>query len=104
MIDLVLLALILGFVWGAVWAAFLQFTEVGRFLALHRTWLTVVVGVGVDLLLILLFVSFEVWLPVVGVVALSGVCIIVRSLSNERREIKEWIKVGRGGDKNEDSE
>jgi len=98
MIDLVLLALILGFVWGGLWAAFLQFTEVGRFLALHRTWLTVVVGVGVDLLILLLCVSFEVWLQVAGVVALSGVCIITRSLLNERRELREWIEEA-GGNK-----
>jgi len=44
---------LLALVWGGIWAAFLQWTRPGWFLANKRTWLTVVVGVGVDLGIIL---------------------------------------------------
>jgi len=37
--------------WGILLAVFLQFSRMGRFLAVERTWITVVVGVGVDLLI-----------------------------------------------------
>ncbi len=86
MTDRVALALCLAFVWGVIWALFLQFHRYGRWLAVRRTWITVVVGVGVDLGLLLLLVDWATWAMVAGVVAASSVGIIVRSLVNEHSE------------------
>lgn len=85
------LVLLLALIWGISWALFLQFVPLGRFLARRRTWLTVVVGVGVDLLLALLLVPLVAWLAVVAIVALSAVGIVGRSLWNEHRETVEEL-------------
>lgn len=77
---------VLGAVWGAVWAMCLQWTPWGRWLAIKRTWLAVVVGVGMDLLILLLALPLAQWLLVCTVMAASSVGIIVRSLANEHWE------------------
>ena len=79
-------ALCIAFVWGAVWAMFLQRHSWGRWLAVKRTWLAVVVGVGVDLVILLLILEPHVWTGVVAVIGASSVGIIVRSLYNEHGE------------------
>lgn len=79
-------ALILAAVWGAVWALCLQRTTWGRWLAIRRTWLTVVIGTGVDLLIAGLVLDFDSWLRVCSIVAASSVGIIVRSLINEHAD------------------
>jgi hypothetical protein len=83
---------ILAFVWGIGWAAILQYTEIGRFLARKRTWVTVVIGVGVDLLILLPLVGLEAWLQMGLVIGLSAVGIIGRSLMNEYRELIEQVR------------
>jgi hypothetical protein len=87
---------LLALVWGSIWAAFLQWTRPGWFLANKRTWLTVIVGVGVDLLIILGILSVVpstvplfTWLRMVAVFALSSVPIIARSIYNELLEQDE---------------
>ena len=60
--------------------------RLGRWLAVRRTWLTVVVGVGADLLLLLLVLDWHQWAQVVAIVAASSIGVIVRSLHNEHRE------------------
>ena len=79
-------AVLLGVVWGGVWAMCLQFTRWGRWLAVRRTWLTVVVGVGVDLLILALALPLEAWLLVTAVLGASSIGVIVRSLANEHLE------------------
>jgi hypothetical protein len=69
--------------WGGLWAACLQFTQWGRWLAFRRTWLTVVVGVGVDILILLIALPLRVVALVALIVSLSSVGIIGRSLYNE---------------------
>lgn len=90
---LVLIACLLGLVWGLLWAVFLQFSRMGRFLAVKRTWITVVIGVGVDLAIALVAVSWWAWLPVVLVIAASSLGIIGRSLYNELAETDETLDV-----------
>jgi hypothetical protein len=92
------LALILASFWGVLWAIFIQCTTYGRYLALRRTWLTVVVGVGVDLLIMLFVVPLTVWLLVCAIIAASSVGIIARSLYNELRDEQaiEEFHAGRG--------
>lgn len=80
------LAIILAGFWGVLWAVFLQCTCYGHYLALRRTWLTVVVGVGVDLLIMLCVVPLTTWLIVCAIIAASSVGIIARSLHNELRD------------------
>lgn len=79
-------ALFLACIWGIAWAIALQFTKWGRWLALRRTWFSVVVGVGVDLLIVAAFLPFEEWLRLVAVIVLSSIGLIFRSLLNEHRE------------------
>lgn len=77
---------LLAVVWGFVWAACLQYTAWGRWLAKKRTWLTVVVGVGVDLLILWRVVDRRCWWQIVQVIALSAIGIILRSLIMEHAE------------------
>lgn len=84
-------ALFLALVWGAAWAVFLQLTPLGKFLARQRTWLTVVTGVGVDLLIALAVVPWPAWLTFISIIAVSSLPIILRSLINERRELIEVL-------------
>lgn len=70
--------------WGIVFALFLQHVRLGQFWVERRTWLTVVIGVGVDLL-----ISFGGdWFTVSAVISFSAVPIILRSLNNEERREK----------------
>lgn len=79
-IDLLLLLRIcLAFLWGFSWAGYLQYTRQGQFLVLKRTWITVVIGVGVDLLIAY---AADYW-TVVLVISVSSFGIIFRSLWNE---------------------
>lgn len=80
------IALFLALVWGALWALFLQWHSWGRWLALKRTWLSVVIGVGVDLVILLLVLEPHVWVSVAVVISASSIGIIVRSLYNEHGE------------------
>jgi len=98
----VLFGVLLGLVWGIFWAVFLEATELGQFLATRRTWITVVVGVGVDLLVMAIVLPFEQWLFVCGVVAASGVGLIVRSLYNEWGEAKAFRAALLGDDGEQD--
>lgn len=79
-------ALFLACFWGLAWAAILQFTSWGRWLALRRTWVSVVIGVGVDLLILGFVLSLADWLQLVAVIGLSSIGLVVRSLYNEHRE------------------
>lgn len=88
-----ILAFILAFVWGGVWAAFLQWTKIGQYLAFKRTWITVVVGVGIDLLIMLLILPLKYWILVASVICFSSVLIIVRSILLETNEHQEILNV-----------
>jgi hypothetical protein len=81
------IGIILGAIWGLILALALQ-TYIGKFMAARFTWLTVVIGVGVDLLIALLIVPLEYWLPLVALVGASSVAIIGRSIYNE---LRDWI-------------
>lgn len=76
---LLLLRICLAFFWGFGWAGYLQFTRQGQFLVLKRTWITVVIGVGIDLLIAY---NADYW-TIVLVISVSSFGIIVRSLWNE---------------------
>ena len=78
--------LCLAAVWGGVWAAALEFTSWGRWLAVRRTWITVVIGVGGVGLVALLVVDFSTWLRLAGLMSASSLGIIARSLLHEFRE------------------
>lgn len=83
MTTVTLLAIILGGIWGLVWALVLQRTYAGKFLAARYTWITVVIGVGADMAIALLIVDWDTWLKVLAVIAASSISIIGRSLRNE---------------------
>ncbi len=77
------LAIMLAGAWGAVWAAALQYTAFGQWLAKHRTWATVVIGVGVDGAICALVTPVTVWAKLAAIVAASSIGIIARSWANE---------------------
>lgn len=83
------LALLLGLIWGAVWAAFLQFNRGGQWLASSRTWIAVVVGVGGNLVIARLLLPFRLWSALIGIFAVSSLPIIARSLHNELQADRE---------------
>lgn len=74
---------LLALFWGAVWAFCLSYFEWGRWLAQHRTWITVVVGVGVDLGILYFAIDWDAWWVVCAVIALSSIGIIARSIAQE---------------------
>lgn len=76
------LVLVLATAWGFAWASALN-TEFGTWLARRRTWLTVVVGVGADLLILVLVLDLGAWLTVAAVIAASSIGIILRSWRQE---------------------
>ena len=81
----------LGFLWGGAWAVFIQFNRYGKFLAEERTWITVVIGVGVDLLIAYPWGGGRGdWFTVTAVICVSSLGIILRSLINEQR--REEVK------------
>jgi hypothetical protein len=65
--------------WGVLWACAIQFSRLGKFLASERTWIVVVIGIGVDLLLGIGADWWVFWL----IVPFSSLGIIARSLMNE---------------------
>ena len=91
-------AFFLAFIWGILWAMTIQFVPVAVFLAQKRTWLTVVIGIGIDVAIGFLAAldaptPFAAWAYQFFVIALSSVGIITRSLVNESNEHKEIIDV-----------
>jgi hypothetical protein len=89
-------AYVLALFWGLLWAALLQWTQFGRWLAIRRTWITVVVGVGIDLLLALPLLPWLYWRRLLVIIALSSLGIIARSLLNELSEERDVIRAARG--------
>jgi len=83
------LAYFLALFWGLLWASALQFSKLGRWLAEKRTWITVVVGVGVDLVIALFVVEWDAWWRMALIIVASSVGVIFRSLWNELQEAKE---------------
>ncbi len=77
------IAFISAFVWGVLWSLFLQLHPLGRFLVVKRTWITVVIGVGMNLLIALMVLEFHAWVTLVVIFAFSSVGIITRSMLNE---------------------
>lgn len=78
---------LLSFFFGLIYAVLLQRTARGQALAARMTWLSVVIGVGGDLLISLLIVPVKSWQRVAGVFALSSIGIIARSLINELADV-----------------
>ncbi len=87
-----IMAVILAAVWGVVWAVILQYTAWGQFLAIRRTWLAVIIGFGVDLLIMLAILPVNIWLQVCAIVGASAIGIIGRSLANEWRDHRELME------------
>lgn len=81
------IVMFLGIFWGVFYAVFLQQTKVGKFLVIHRTWITVVVGVGVDIAIMAIVMPFEHVVTVFSVFAASALGIVARSLYLESREV-----------------
>lgn len=77
---------LLALCWGFGLALFLQCHPDGRWLALRRTYVAVIIGVGVDLLILSILLPLSLLLQVILVISLSSLGLIYRSLHNERAE------------------
>lgn len=86
------LGIILAAIWGVAWALFLQFHRDGQWLATQRTWVTVLVGIGVDVLIMGTILDPHALLIVLSIIAASSVGIIARSLYNERAAESDAIE------------
>jgi len=100
----IVLAVIVAALWGAMWAAFIQFNYHGRFLAARLTWLSVVIGIGVDLLILALVIPLNELIAVVAVIGASSLPIIARSLINESRDARLFFNLKHERNQPSDSE
>lgn len=81
--------------WGVGYAAFLQFTRPGKWLANKQTWASVVIGVGGTLALAKQVTEWRPLLMVSGAFVLSSLGIIARSLTNDDK--LDLALLGEGG-------
>jgi hypothetical protein len=93
MTALSVVGILLGLLWGLCWALFLEHVALGRFLVQQLTWLTVVIGVGVDLAILLIVLPPQQVALVALIVAASGVPVVVRSLLGMYRSVSGAISV-----------
>jgi hypothetical protein len=100
----IVLAVIVAALWGALWASFIQFNYHCRFLAARMTWLSVVIGIGVDLLILALVIPLEALLAVVAVIGASALPIIARSLINESRDARLFHAINHERNQSPDTE
>lgn len=84
---------LVALIFGGTWAAILQFTEFGRYLADRRTYLTVVVGVGGCLAIFRPLTDSKTWERILNIFTLAAIGIVARSLRNELR-FDEEVKRG----------
>lgn len=85
--------ILLGLAWGIAYAAFLQFTSIGRYIVERVTWLSVVIGVGGDLLIAGPFVGWPVVLAVGAIIGASSIGIIARSLIHYRDDHDAFLRI-----------
>ena len=85
---------LLTLIWGTLYALFLQNTKTGQYLAQERTYLTVVAGVGVDLLIARPAMDRKSWNRMATIIALSSIPLIIRSVTNELARDPEIKGVG----------
>ena len=85
-VDLLLISRgIAAFSWGIILAVLIQYWDYGKFVANEQTWLSVAVGVGVDLL-----IAWRSSWEVTGfVILLSSFGIIFRSIVNQSNRTGE---------------
>jgi hypothetical protein len=81
--------ILLGAVWGGIWAIFMQKTSVGWFISTKQTWLAVVLGCGGNLMILVWFMPLEQWLIIGAVFAGSSLPVALRSLYNQNHEIEQ---------------
>jgi hypothetical protein len=92
------LALAIELLWGVAYALWLQTTRLGTYLAREETWITVVIGVAVTVLIGRIVFDWY----TVGLIELlfvgAGSPVIARSLfNNQRRFADRWTEVRRIG-------
>jgi len=79
------------------YALILQKTKQGQWLAGRRTWLSVVLGVGLVLLASLILIPREHWFIIVGAFGIAGAPICIRSFLNEYHDEKASLNLARKG-------
>lgn len=88
------LVLLVAFVWGLSIACFAQFTGIGRYICMHRSWIAyVAAGIGNMLLLLLLTTNRLVaWDHVAAIFLVSSVPIICRGIWQEYEYIRNQVQ------------
>jgi hypothetical protein len=88
---------LLALFWGLAYSVFLWRTRPGRWLRLQQTWVSVVVGVGGNVLILGVVLDLLSWLAVLGAFGLSGGCVVGFSLfaSGYVEHVEEMAEAGR---------
>jgi hypothetical protein len=89
----ILFGILLGLGWGIAYAVFLQFTALGRYIVARVTWLSVVIGVGVDLLIAGPLLGWNVVIILGAIIGASSIGIIARSLINYQQAHVEFERI-----------
>lgn len=85
--------LVLALIWGIGFALFLHYVPIGRFMVRRHTWLTLVIGIGVDLALMWMILPLPYWLVMAGILAASSIGMIGHSLAMESEESEQLLEV-----------
>jgi hypothetical protein len=85
--------ILLGLAWGIAYAAFLEKTAVGRYIVERVTWLSVVIGIGGDLLIAGLFIGWPVTLALGAIIGASSIGIIARSLIHYQKDHDAFLRI-----------
>ena len=89
----IVFGILLGLAWGIAYAAFLQFTAIGRYIVERVTWLSVVIGVGADLMIAGLFIGWPIVLAVGAIIGASSIGIIARSLIHYQKDHDAFLRI-----------
>jgi hypothetical protein len=89
----ILFGILLGLAWGIAYAAFLEFTAVGRYIVERVTWLSVIIGIGGDLLIAGPFVGWPVVLALGAIIGASSIGIIARSLIHYQKNHDAFLRI-----------
>lgn len=82
------------FAFGVVYALVLDRVPIAKFLVEKRTWITVVVGVVMTVLLAVPVIGWQVAGLMAGIFALSGIGVIARSIVHEMYDEGDfWVEL-----------
>lgn len=86
-----IISFVLTFFWGVVWSAAHRRTNLGRYILNKHTWIAVVDGVGVVLLISLLVMTQQQWIMMSSLFFFSCIVPIITSLADQYADLRGEI-------------